>query len=55
MPRRNCNAGTPRPDRDRLADEAARLARELSQAEQINAALAWVDSWQAEVMPMTGR
>ena len=55
MPRRNRNAGTPRPDRDRLADEAARLARELSQAEQINAVLAWAGSWQADLTPVTGR
>jgi hypothetical protein len=55
MPRRNRNAGTPRPDRDRLADEATQLARELSQAERINAVLAWVDSWQIEVTHVTGR
>jgi hypothetical protein len=55
MPRRNRNAGTPRPDHDRLADEAVRLARELSQAERIDAVLAWLDSWQVQVTPMAGR
>jgi hypothetical protein len=54
MPR-NRNAGTPRPDRDRLAAEGTRLARELSQAEPIDAMLAWVDAWQADVTAVTGR